>query len=296
MCDLPIEEGWISIPLGGVPMERINLPFFYQLGTELRPVTELKVTEKNRIQSFITCLRAQNRIQSLFGSYSTLTVCRASGGELLHNIGNIDDWVKKTPSEEWRKEDQNIDYVFQQVISKAKEFEIVLSAELQTLATYHVTQKGIYSTTSLIEKAEMSLPESILNKIDSAIVEEIRQSGRCLAFDVATASAFHMMRATESVIHKYYLQVCKPQSKKKLGSWGAYITNLSQSQNPQVKEVIALLQQIKDRHHNLIMHPEIVLTPDEAFTLFEIAQSAIITMAGSLPIVEKKVKSTQATA
>jgi len=44
------------------------------------------------------------------------------------------------------------------------------------------------------------------------------------------------------------------------------------------------------------MHPEIVLTPDEAFTLFEIAQSAIITMAGSLPIVEKKVKSTQATA
>jgi len=140
------------------------------------------------------------------------------------------------------------------------------------------------------------LPESILKKISNEIVEEIRQSGRCLAFDVATASAFHIMRATESVIHKYYLQVCKPEPEKKLANWGLYIAKLSQSQDPRVKEVVALLQQIKDRHRNLIMHPEIVLNPDEAFTLFEIAQSAIITMAGNLPIVKGKVTNTQATA
>ena len=140
------------------------------------------------------------------------------------------------------------------------------------------------------------MPESVLKKISNEIVEEIRQSGRCLAFDVATASAFHIMRATESVIRKYYLQVCKPKSKKKLDNWGMYIAKLSQSQDPQVKEVVALLQQIKDRHRNLIMHPEIVLTPDEAFTLFEIAQSAIITMAGNLPIVKERVTNIQATA
>ena len=148
----------------------------------------------------------------------------------------------------------------------------------------------------MIDRTEKVLPESVLKKISIAIVEEIRQSGRCLAFDVATASAFHIMRATESVIHKYYLQVCKPKSKKKLDSWGIYIAKLSQSQDPQVKEVVALLQQIKDRHRNLIMHPEIVLTPDEAFTLFEIAQSAIITMAGNLPIVKEKETNAQTTA
>jgi len=113
MYDLPIEERWISIPLGGVPMGKINLPFFYQLGTELRPVTELKVTKESRVQSFITCLGVQNRIQALLGTYSTLTVCRATAGELLHYIGNIGDWIKKTPSEEWRKENQSVDYEFQ---------------------------------------------------------------------------------------------------------------------------------------------------------------------------------------
>ena len=78
MCNLPIEERWVSIPLGGVPVEKINLPFFYQLGTELRPITELKVTKENRIQSFTTCLRARGRIESLLSSYSTLTVCRSN--------------------------------------------------------------------------------------------------------------------------------------------------------------------------------------------------------------------------
>lgn len=119
---------------------------------------------------------------------------------------------------------------------------------------------------------------------------EVRQSGMCLAFDCATASAFHMMRATESVMHDYYIVCCKPTSKQKLGNWGAYIKELAKLQDTEVQEVVALLQQIKDRHRNLIMHPEITLTPDEAFTLFEIGQSAIIAMANRLPVAKKKTK------
>ena len=96
------------------------------------------------------------------------------------------------------------------------------------------------------------------------------------------------MRATELVLYKYYLQVCKPQKKKRLDNWGQYISKLSQSQDTGVKEVVALLQQIKDQHRNLIMHPEVILKPDEAFMLFEIAQSVIIAMANALPKLKKK--------
>lgn len=276
-------------------MEKINLPFFYQLGATLRPLTEMEAKKETRTDIWIATFRVETIVRDLLELFSTLTVCRGTGRELISAIKEVSEWIRQTPSDEWQKEDFSVDIKFRQLIDKAKEFQTVLSAELQTLETYHVTQKGIYSTTGLIEGAEKVLPESVLKKISNEIVEEIRQSGRCLAFDVATASAFHIMRATESVIHKYYLQACKPKSKKKLDSWGRYIANLSQSQDPQVKEVVALLQQIKDRHRNLIMHPEIVLTPDEAFTLFEIAQSAIITMAGNLPIIKKKVTNTQAT-
>jgi hypothetical protein len=122
-----------------------------------------------------------------------------------------------------------------------------------------------------------------LEKIDEKVVIELRESGKCLAFDCATASGFHVMRATELVLHKYYTKICKPKSNKRLDSWEAYIAKLEQSKDPEVGEVVSMLRQIKDSYRNLIMHPAIVLSPDKAFTLFEIAQSAIIAKASKLP-------------
>ena len=89
-------------------------------------------------------------------------------------------------------------------------------------------------------------------------------------------------------MHEYHTSVCKPKPAKRLENWGAYIAELKKPQKPEVEEVVAMLQQIKDRHRNLIMHPEIVLSLDEAFTLFEIAQGAIIAMADKLPSGKKK--------
>ena len=197
-------------------------------------------------------------------------------------------WLDGRKPSEWEKEDLGADAIFQEIIKIANELEIVLSAELQTLATYNITQKGIYSTTDLIERAERILPEQVLGKIGQMAVGEVRESGKCLAFDCATASAFHMMRATEEVMYRYYVSVCKPKPVKRLKNWGAYIAQLSKSNKPEVKEIVAMLQQIKDRHRNLIMHPEIVLTIDEAFTLFEIAQGAIIAMADNITVRGKK--------
>ena len=54
------------------------------------------------------------------------------------------------------------------------------------------------------------------------------------------------------------------------------------NKSPDVEKVIAVLQQIKDQDRNLIMHPELVLSGDDAFTLFEVGQGAIIAMAARL--------------
>jgi len=171
----------------------------------------------------------------------------------------------------------------------ARTFETILTEEVQTLTTYHATQKGIYLTTDLIDRAENIFPPSILSKINKAVVDEVRSSGRCLAFDNGTASAFHMMRAVETVMHLYYIHVCKPKPipRKRLSDWGKYIIQFQNSTNPNAKEIIALIQQLKDRHRNLIMHPDIVLSPEEAFTLFEISQGVIIAMSSDLPIAKK---------
>ncbi len=269
-------------------MEKINLPFFYQLGSLLKPLTEMEVGKSTRVDIFLASNNANSYVRKLLDAYPALTVCRGSGEELIKATTEILTWLQITPSDEWQKEDPSINLKCRQLLNKAKEFQTVLSAELLKLETYYVSQKGIYDTTALIARTENVLPISMLNKIDQKVVVEIRESGKCLAFDCATASGFHIMRATELILHKYYIHVCTPKSPKRLNNWGAYIEKLKSIKNTEVEEVVAILQQIKDRHRNLIMHPEIVLTPDEAFILFEIAQGAIIAMANVLPTPKKK--------
>jgi hypothetical protein len=269
-------------------MEKINLPSIYRLGAQLNPLTKVTYDAHKRIEVLVGVLEVLLSMEFLFKKFPSLAACRAKVSELESAKDEARNWLREVDASKVYEPDEGVDHKFERLITMAKEFEIVLSAELQTLAAYHITQKGIYSTTDLVERAEGILPQHVLGRIGQMAVGEVRESGKCLALDCATASAFHMMRATEEVMYRYYVSVCKPKPARKLENWGAYIAELSKSSQPEVKEVVAMLQQIKDRHRNLIMHPEIVLTIDEAFTLFEIAQGAIIAMADNITVRGKK--------
>jgi hypothetical protein len=151
----------------------------------------------------------------------------------------------------------------------------------------------------LIEHADKVFPASILGKFSPDIVREIQEAGKCLAFDIPTASGFHMLRATECVLHKYYLAVGKPKNNARLKDWGAYIAylyklteqqdNIDEDTVDHIKRVLALLQQVKDQDRNLIMHPEVVLDGDEALILFETTKTAMMAMADKIEVRRKKV-------
>jgi len=273
-------------------MEKIDLSFFCKLGSELTSLTHFTSDGCDTMSIFFASISVRADIDRLFRSFPALTVSRKARDDLFLSIKDVWPWFTSTLSKDQDSEAGHIDAEldFDLLITRVKEFETVLNAELQTLAAYHVTQKGIYSTPDLIDRAECIFPSSALKKLSPEIIYEVRESGRCLAFDNATASAFHIIRATELMMHAYYICVSEPKGNpdKRLPSWGAYITEFAKSQSPDVKEVAAMLQQIKDRHRNLIMHPEVVLSSDEAFTLFVIAQGAITAMSDKLPGPKKK--------
>lgn len=166
----------------------------------------------------------------------------------------------------------------------AQKVETLITAEFQTLATYHATQKAIYSTPDLIERAEFILPEATRAKLPTNVLDEIRESGRCLAFDNSTAAGFHILRAVEATMHEYFIVTCKvkPRPASRLSNWGEYLSKLGTQTDTATKRVVALLQQIKDHDRNPLMHPELILSQDEALTLFEISQGAVMAMAERL--------------
>jgi len=295
-----VPERWAAIPVQGCDMERLNLPFYYQLGASLNPLVQTDLTKATKGQVYFAAFQARLPLTVLLNSVQSLKVCRASGDGLLAAIDELDLWFKQAgvPAQ-FDDPIKPTDVAFQNVPIIAAHFAAVLSAELASLVTYHVTQKGIYDTNDLVERADRCLPDQVRTVIGEVATYEIQQGGRCLALDCPTACGFHMLRALEAVLHKYYLSVCGLPEQKPLDNWGAYLLALRKAaglDDPRQKSpskptitdpavlkhvtrVVALIQQLKDQNRNLIMHPEIVLTVEEASGLFETVKAAIIEMA-----------------
>jgi hypothetical protein len=161
------------------------------------------------------------------------------------------------------------------ITNSLKEFQIVWQTELGKMDTYFISQKGIYSTSDLIERADNVLPAEIIKVLSESIRSDIKQAGRCLAFDLATAAGFHIMRALEGVLRDFYCPTFLG-TKPKTRNWNGYIQCLKGTgADP---KILAILDQIRSLHRNPTVHPQEVLTINEAMTLFGIAQSAVVAM------------------
>ncbi len=209
-------------------------------------------------------------------SYVALTMCKPAGGKLLGAISHVIPATAKGMAT--IPEEKKVDY-FQahNITAGIKEFENVFAAELQALDTYFISQKAIYSTPDLIERADYSFPEEIRKVLPDEAKLDIRQAGRCLAFDLPTAAGFHILRAVETAIRLYYNVVTKGTASPKTRNWGVYIRVLRKhGADP---KIVSVLDQIRDMHRNPVIHPEVFLSIDEATVLFGVAQSAIVAMA-----------------
>lgn len=287
-------ELWASIELWGGNMDKVNLPFFYNLGSALKPLTEMVVTPQSRLDALIAGFNVRSQIQLLFDSFAALTVCRASGISVIAALDTAMRWFTETPQDKRLEQDTNADLAFQRLVTTAREFQTVLSAELQTLAVYQVTHGGAYSVAALIEKAETIIPEvsrKALGTISPKTLGELNQAGRCIAFDLPTAAGFHIMRAIEVLLLAY----CRAYGAKVKGrNWNSYIKALEvmTTANP---KTLAVLDQIRDLHRNPTVHPEDTLTTDEGTSLLGIAQSVIIAMVTDIQAIQTPKASPPAT-
>jgi hypothetical protein len=162
-----------------------------------------------------------------------------------------------------------------------RSFETVLTAEMNVSDIYLVTKKRGYDTPDLINQAETLFPAELLLKVPESI-DDIRQAGKCIAFELGTAAGFHTMRAMEIVLRQYWDVVTSGADRPKTGNMGDYLREL-ESKNAGDPKTRATLKQIKDLHRNELMHPEENLSIDDVIALLGIAQSAIIAMLREIP-------------
>jgi hypothetical protein len=140
-----------------------------------------------------------------------------------------------------------------EIVEAAKEFETVLRTECQVMDTYYVSKKGAYSTADLIEHAHHQIPDTIRKQLTDQTKFDFDQAGKCIAFDLPTAAAYHLLRGTETVIRQYYEQLV-PGIKKapaKARNWGVYIKLLRD--HDAEEKVTSLVTHIKDAYRNPVL-------------------------------------------
>ena len=192
-------------------MERINQFDYYNLGKVLGLVSTQTGPSKPSTVMFML-LDAQRELTSLLRGPMPLGVSRASANKLLTEVSALLDVHCSVLNEQgqrqlaWPKDDADDipPYQWGWIRNCLATFETVFSEEMREAAAYFVPKRGIYSTPDLVDAADQTFPKDIRPFIPQKTCQDWRSAGRCLAFNLLTASGFHVARAVEGTLEAYY--------------------------------------------------------------------------------------------
>ena len=162
-----------------------------------------------------------------------------------------------------------------------RSLEKVVFAEAVTKKIYVIPQRR-FNSTYLLTQPEKLLKNGIFEKLSDLAQSDIRSAGRCLLFGESTASAFHIIRATEAVLKSYYYHHRKTKRLDK-PMWGPMLNQL-RAKKIKKPPVVLLnsLELIRDAYRNPTQHPNAIYEIDSAQDLFGLCLDAIGKMADEL--------------
>jgi hypothetical protein len=160
--------------------------------------------------------------------------------------------------------------------------EAVVFAEAASKKVYVLPERR-YTTEWLHSEPQKFLKDGDFAKLDEVAQRDIASAGRCILFGEATAAAFHILRATESVLKSYYYlhrkQKCLPNP-----MWANMLDQLrAKKKGGANKTLLSALDLIRASYRNPTQHPEALYTMEGAQDLFGVCLDAISKMATDLP-------------
>jgi hypothetical protein len=114
-------------------------------------------------------------------------------------------------------------------------------------------------------------------------INDLRKRGVQVGFELFTGSGFHLHRANESVLHRYWDAVTSNATRPKSRNMGDFLVEMKQ-QNVGDPRVVSALKDLKDLHRNPLIHPEhSIETVDEAVALMNGVQNVMVHMLREIP-------------
>jgi hypothetical protein len=256
-------------------MKSTNLNVFYQLGLHLEYMFD-KFKIDDEVMHLFTALIFPRQWLGAFISET------AEVGEALKDtrdvavafLGKMDALYAEIPRDFTRKVTQ---IEMWELSTFRNNFQECFEREHRNLDVFTVTPKGLYSTRLLINNPENDFPVELRAALPDQSKYDLQQAARCLAFDVPTACAFHVCRATESIMLAYFEKLAGHKwHLPKNRDWGQYIDWLNKKGAP--LKIVERLKEIKDSDRNAFIHPDINVPLDEAHAIFSLCSAVNLFM------------------
>lgn len=247
-------------------MQRVSLEWFAQLGLDIRPLIKFDEKEKFDFEVEMEMWPALFKLQSLLNGEFHLQL-RASQPliqSLIHSIEKISNNDNK--EEAFRYGKYAIKYAASQLLP-------VLYGELAIQNCYLIAPKRAYDIEFLIQDATKIFSNEVALELSPMEKYDVLQAGRCLAFEIPTAALFHIFRAADSVLRRWFLEVSGENDGSKPRTWRVYI-DILRKHNADDK-ILNTIEQIKNLYRNPVIHPETRVELQDALSFLGIAENLI---------------------
>ncbi len=131
-----------------------------------------------------------------------------------------------------------------------------LEAEGGSTIAWLPSQKR-YSNDALIGNIKSLMGAGVYDALPSLAKYDFEEAGKCIAFGLPTAGAFHLLRGTEEVLKSFYCAIVKRKRVKPL-MWGNMVTSLRSRAQPPAAVLLNDLDSIRVTFRNPTQHPELI--------------------------------------
>jgi hypothetical protein len=204
-------------------MEKLNVHSFYFQGADVRRCVDS--FERNEPWGHLRSLFKLKEVFEVFLERSAGTSWKSSRGRARDVLNVLGEFLREgiTPSPP--------NAVFPEgylarVADAVETFEATFASESMDANVFTVSQKGTHASLDLMERAEDNLPPDVKARLSPETVRDIRDAGKCLVLDCHTASGYHILRAVERLVIKYYEKVSGVPVNPRNRNWGVHIREL----------------------------------------------------------------------
>jgi len=260
-------------------MQRVNLPIFYQFGATMGELRVLDARDPVNHPTVINIIFKSSIWIMFFLSATndiTLPGTRDAVQNLYNLLGEVKTKLQNLTQSDASEPELLGDIFMRRLNEELHAFELMFERESRRISVFAVRPIGILDTEKLIESAEKRFPDNLLAVMPQLTIRDLRESGKCLAFGLPTACAFHVCRATEALMLAYYEALTNQPWPYNKRDWYTYNNQLASNGAP--KAITNRLGEIRE-DRNAYAHPDITVPMDEAPIVFELCNGVIHLMA-----------------